>query len=284
VEKVVVEPKVKPIVGKVVQEEQVYRPSKEKRKENYEVKASKNKKMVDSAEDFPTLGGASKKLGANFVKSEEKLIKKPEVQSQWSKNTLISTNAKENEIPDNWETIADKKSPGGPPGFTKGPPGFADQNIKKSKSRTPPGFGSKVLSENSKNVSNFKFAQPLDFQDRNVKLISTITSLIGGKSLEFGMFKDISGQFRAGKLTSDSYFNQCRELVADNKFHKFFPELLALLPDIKKQQELYSLYKAENPANVSGLAVCNSCSQITLANDMGSHAETHNLDTDFPQL
>ena len=69
-----------------------------------------------------------------------------------------------------------------------------------------------------------------------MKLISTITSLIGGKSLEFGMFKDISGQFRAGKLSSDSYFSQCRELVVSHKFNKFFPELLVLLPDIKKQQ------------------------------------------------
>ena len=67
-------------------------------------------------------------------------------------------------------------------------------------------------------------------------MISTISSLIGGKSLEFGMFKDISGQFRGGKLSSDSYFSQCRELVVNTKFNKFFPELLALLPDIKKQQ------------------------------------------------
>jgi len=282
-QKVVEEPKVKPIVSKALPEEQVYRPSKEKKKDTQEKKPNKPIKS-SASEDFPTLGGSGKKLGANFVKAEEKLIKKPEVQSQWTKNTLInSVIAKENETPDNWETIADKQR-GGPPGFSKGPPGFQDQNGQKSKSRTPPGFGNKVLSENSKNLSSYKYTPPVDFQDRNVKLISTISSLIGGKSLEFGMFKDISGQFRGGKLSSDSYFSQCRELVVNTKFNKFFPELLALLPDIKKQQELFFLYQADNPTNVSGLAECSTCNQITLKGDKAGHAGTHEMDSDFPQL
>eukprot|EP00092_Neocalanus_flemingeri_P038472 GFUD01041883.1.p1 GENE.GFUD01041883.1~~GFUD01041883.1.p1 ORF type:complete len:950 (+),score=279.37 GFUD01041883.1:209-3058(+) len=277
--KVVEEPKVKPIVSKVVSEEQVYRPSKEKKKENQENKTNKVNKNVAASEDFPTLGGAGKKLGANFVRADDKLIKKPEVQSQWNKNS----HAKENETPDDWETIADKQR-SGPPGFSKGPPGFSDQNGHKSKSKTPPGFGNKVLSENSKNLSSFKYSPPVDFQDRNVKLISTISSLIGGKSLEFGMFKDISGQFRAGKLSSKSYFSQCRELVVNTKFNKFFPELLVLLPDIKKQQELFVLYQTENPSNVSGLSECSTCSQITLIAERSRHAETHEMDSDFPQL
>jgi len=280
-QKIPEEPKVKPIVSKVVHEEQVYRPSKEKIKESQEIKSNKSpaKKLV-SSDDFPTLGGSGKKLGANFVRADDKLIKKPEVQSQWNKNNPVSP--KETEAPEHWETIADKKS--GPPGFSKGPPGFQETNGQKSKSKSPPGFGNKVLSGTSKNLSKFKYTPPADFQDRNVKLISTITNLIGGKSLEFGMFKDISGKFRAGNLTSESYFSQCRELVVSNKFNKFFPELLVLLPDIRKQQELFALYQNENSSNVSGLAECSTCYQITLLGEKTSHADTHEMDSDFPQL
>ena len=155
------EPKVKPIVSKIVPEEHVYRPSKEKKKENQESKSIKSNKNSASSEDFPTLGGAGKKLGANFVRADDKLIKKPEVQSQWAKNN--PKNSKENEIPDSWETIPDQQR-AAPPGFSKGPPGFGEQNGQKSKSKTPPGFGAKILSENSKNLSRFKYTPPLDFQ------------------------------------------------------------------------------------------------------------------------
>ena len=116
------------------------------------------------------------------------------------------------------------------------------------------------------------------------------------------MFKDISGQFRAGKLSSSSYFSQCRELVASHKFNKFFPELLILLPDIKKQQvvftpgfysyllilflhqELFVLYKADDKSNVECLSECPTCYQITFTLEVEKHAETHLLDNDFPQL
>jgi len=275
--------KVKPMVSKIVPEEQVYRPSKEKKMDHKDNQPTKSNKNATTKEDFPSLGGAGKRLGANFVKADDKLIKKPDIRSQWAKNNpVISKNSKENEVPDDWETIADSPRPG-PPGFSKGPPGFGEQNGQKSKAKTPPGFGLKVLGENSKN-STFKYCPPLDFQDRNVKLISTIANLIGGKSLEFGMFKDISGQFRAGKITSESYFSQCRELVVSHKFNKFFPELLVLLPDIKKQQELLVLYQSEKSSNVSGLSECSTCRQVTLTGEEDSHAGTHQLDSDFPHL
>jgi len=269
---------VKPICSKIVVEDEVYRPSKEKKKVNNETKRNKSN-ISGNSEDFPSLGSTKKTLGANFIKADDKLIKKPSINTQWTQNNPIVS--KENDvIPDNWETMVEK--PKGPPGFSKGPPGFGDQ--KKTQSKTPPGFGAKIFSDISKNVSNFKYTPPQDFQDRNVRLISTISNLIGGKSLEFGMFKDISGQFRAGKLSSSSYFSQCRELVASHKFNKFFPELLILLPDIKKQQELFVLYKADDKSNVECLSECPTCYQITFTLEVEKHAETHLLDNDFPQL
>merc|ERR1712105_258847 len=109
--------------------------------------------------------------------------------------------------------------------------------------------------------------------------------LVGGKSLEFKTFKEISGQFRRGQLKSDSYFTQCRALVSKHNFDKFFPELVVLLPDISMQGELLELYlMSEGPA-ASLLRQCSVCQQVSLAGEESEqHSKTHNLDQDFPRL
>jgi hypothetical protein len=61
-------------------------------------------------------------------------------------------------------------------------------------------------------------------------------SLIGGKSVEFDRFKTLSSKFRNGTLTSDEYHAECLELIENATLEKFLPQLIALLPDIKKQQ------------------------------------------------
>ena len=42
-------------------------------------------------EDFPTLGGSKKKLGATFIKAEDKLVKKAPVKSQWANSPILVT-------------------------------------------------------------------------------------------------------------------------------------------------------------------------------------------------
>jgi len=44
------------------------------------------------------------------------------------------------------------------------------------------------------------------------------------------------------------------------------------------------IYHAENSSNVASLAECSTCGQVTLLRENDTHAETHLLDTDFPQL
>ena len=65
--------------------------------------------------------------------------------------------------------------------------------------------------------------------------VTTITNLVGGKSLEFQEFKTISKQFRQGSLSCAEYYDKCLRVVGEDAFCAFLPELLALLPDIKKQ-------------------------------------------------
>merc|ERR1712115_44986 len=109
-------------------------------------------------------------------------------------------------------------------------------------------------------------------------LITTITGLIGGKSLEFKTFKEISGQFRRNQLTPDAYFGQCKALVSKDNFDAFFPELLVLLPDIRMQGELLSLYLQHGGKAASSLQQCETCAQVCLA---GGESECHASNLSF---
>ena len=115
-------------------------------------------------------------------------------------------------------------------------------------------------------------------------MITSITELLGGKSLEFKMFKEISGKFRSGQIGSAAYFSQCKELIEESKISQIFPELLSLLPDIEKQQELYRLQEKEPWSKGNSLAECPKCSQISLKRDADRHMEAHSVEDDFPEL
>jgi len=58
----------------------------------------------------------------------------------------------------------------------------------------------------------------------------------------FNKFRNISSQFRQGSYNAPAYFEECRMALKD-RFDDIFPELLALLPDISKQQDLYLEYQ-----------------------------------------
>ena len=238
-------PGVRPLSGKGSGED-VARPSRLHQNNNQVQQPPANtvKPLPHQTEDFPTLGKASKKIGRNFVSVEEKKLMS--APSMWNKK------------PPQKENVAQPLQ--APQKTRKMPPGFGNRNKKA------------------------KYSSPADFQERNFALITTITDLLGAKSLEFKTFKEISGKFRNGQIGSSAYFTQCKELIEEGKFSKIFPELLSLLPDIEKQQELFRLYQLEPWSDESSLTECDQCWQICLNKDGQTHAEAHNVDNDFPEL
>lgn len=158
------------------------------------------------AEDFPSLGPSSGKMSANFRSAESYGLGRT--------NGVISKNP--------------HKLPGKAP-----PPGFgptADMSKPASASRAPPGFASR-----SKIKSNAVYQQPDNFGERNRQLLSSFSLLFGGKSLEFSEFKSQSTKFRSGKVSSKEYYDYCLDSAGNKTFNELLPELVALLPDIKKQ-------------------------------------------------
>lgn len=271
------EPKVKPVESKAkVAEDDFVRPSKSKpitnnnniqtkprekqlqtddfptlgKPNNLQTKSKENQVPTD---DFPSLGKSkSKTLSNHFASTEEKLVQKKSLFNQWGKNT--------NQVDQSLQNMhIDQKSP------------------QKKTKNLPPGFGRKPN-------QNYKYSIPSDFQQRNAGLISTITSLVGGKSLEFKTFKEISGKFRAGQMDSEVYYVECKELLDQQQFNKVFPELLALLPDIKKQQELFQLYRQDAWFDGELVSECTVCQQVNLFRDQNKHIQVHSVDEDFPSL
>ena len=116
--------------------------------------------------------------------------------------------------------------------------------------KPPPGFGggnqhikSKVI------VPRKQYMQPADFNKRNAQLMSTIVQAFGGgKSLEFGSFKDLSHQYKENKIDSNDYLVQCSAILDNNlaKLESFMADLIVLLPQIDKQQVQICAQRGEN--------------------------------------
>ncbi|KAB0401468.1 hypothetical protein E2I00_009252, partial [Balaenoptera physalus] len=82
---------------------------------------------------------------------------------------------------------------------------------------------------------------PENFRERNLQLIQSIKDFLQSDEACFSKFKSHSGQFRQGVISAAQYYKSCRDLLGEN-FQKIFNELLVLLPDTAKQQELLSAH------------------------------------------
>ncbi|XP_058142629.1 E3 ubiquitin-protein ligase ZNF598 isoform X2 [Dasypus novemcinctus] len=146
---------------------------------------------------------------------------------------------------------------------------------------------------------------PENFRERNLELIQSIKDFLQSDEARFSKFKSHSGQFRQGMISAAQYYQSCRDLLGEN-FQKIFNELLVLLPDTAKQQELLSAHVdlhsheklpgtkpkrgrkgAWQPGTPAGLdcCVCPACQQVLAHGDVGSHQALHAArDEDFPSL
>lgn len=226
---------------------------------------------------------------------------------------------------------------GPPPGFSKAkakkpPPGFESPQTPVLVSSTvlapPPGFASSSLVDlkdlslknlmdsvsNESRVPNadtpgvfpesYRYEEPKDFQSRNKDLVMKIKDVFQENEDKFSTFKSCSSDFRGGTVSAIEYYNKCTELIGLEHFIQIFTELLVLLPDIEKQQQLLDAHKmheksknsAEKVLKISGkssaapwssqpdFVACPVCHQILLQGDYNQHVSMHNLEADYPSL
>ncbi|KAF8786720.1 E3 ubiquitin-protein ligase ZNF598 like protein [Argiope bruennichi] len=192
------------------------------------------------------------------------------------------------------------------------PPGF---NAPKSRA-PPPGFtanstittssvGNKTLSDavreivmpdkvngvkKSTNENTYeKYREPQNFHFRNDELIKRIYDLSNAQAILFQEFKSVSGKFRCGDISADEYHAKCLDILGEKGVIEIFPELVTLLPDIKKQQELLTVHnrflsqlnrgatsKKSSIKSCSTLVSCEKCNQVLDFNDCKNHELLHN--------
>lgn len=215
---------------------------------------------------------------------------------------------------DYWETEAvhfanDDFPPLAPTEPAKKPPGLS--RIEKPKP-PPPGFtahassrkptaGHKTLStlvreivmpshngvEKSFSDDMPTYVKPPDFTTRNDGLIKRIYEITDGDATRFNTFKVESGRFRHSTVTAAEYHAKCLEILGDVGFLEIFPELVSLLPDIKKQQELLTVHNTflshkiggafskKAPRAASPVVSCNTCNQVLVIPDCTNHELSH---------
>ncbi|XP_008938468.1 PREDICTED: zinc finger protein 598, partial [Merops nubicus] len=203
--------------------------------------------------------------------------------------------------PPGFNTVVLLKSPPPPPGLSvpvsKPPPGFAV---------IPSTKGSEPVTTALKEPKSChgSYLIPENFQQRNIQLIQSIKEFLQSDESKFNKFKTHSGQFRQGLISAAQYYKSCRELLGEN-FKKIFSELLVLLPDTVKQQELLSAHNdfrikekqssnkpKKNKKNVwqtdsnSDLDcyICPTCKQVLTQQDVVTHKALHLEDEEFPSL
>ncbi|KAM7386557.1 hypothetical protein PAMA_009255 [Pampus argenteus] len=193
-----------------------------------------------------------------------------------------------------------------------------------SATKPPPGFTGIPLNSNvvepahcavnpPPKVSGSGYLVPEDFNQRNLELIQSIRKYLHDDESKFNQFKNYSAQFRQGVISAAQYHRSCKDLLGDD-FNRIFNELLVLLPDTGKQQELLTAHgdsKAlekqsgagggkknknkknawQTPTTVANAAaeldcqVCPTCRQVLAPKDFNSHKTLHSRESEeFPSL
>lgn len=223
-------------------------------------KAKKNKKKN---------GGDGDNMKSD--QSKENLTK--EVQENKEKNGIVK---KRSEVSLTLKESAAKPPPGFP--AKPPPPGFSNFNPQNFPSLgTSNDLTFTSSSGKSYSIKPTNYHQPTNFSTRNQNLIRRSMCVLKDSVTEF---KTYSAEYRDGKISADQYYEYCKALLAAN-FSELFPELLALLPDIDKQQELYKVCEESSKKN---LIQCVNCNQVIFKNELPEHYSYHTLESQFPSL
>ena len=220
-------------------------------------KAKHNKPSRTSEGDLPvqaaTYPASSQDGGDTLSPTEDSRKAKAErTQKQTCNTTRVHKTIQSAEEFPSLPVSASKTNPSPPPGFSAAvsqPPGISQQNYKSKPpglepSVNPPGLvnGKTNTKENVQPSSDqmtgiLPKTQALNHQGRNQALVENIKALLGYSNPKFAEFKALSGKFRQGSISANHYYGECSQLFGSN-FSQMFSELVDLLPDPVKQQEL----------------------------------------------
>ncbi|XP_074866375.1 E3 ubiquitin-protein ligase ZNF598 [Carettochelys insculpta] len=265
---------------------------------------SANPQPPDKATAVPN-GHLEKSVAICSASKEPPGLKKPPVTNQCPLSQedfpALGNSGPSRMPPPGFNSVVLLKNPPPPPGLSvpvsKPPPGFT---VIPSTNVSDP----VTTSLNEPKPCRGSYFIPENFQQRNIQLIQSIKEFLQSDESRFNKFKTCSGHFRQGLISAAQYYQSCRELLGEN-FMKIFNELLVLLPDAVKQQELLSAHndfrikEKQGPnkpkknkksvwqmdsASDLDCNICPMCQQVLTQQDMASHKALHIEDEEFPSL
>ncbi|XP_023936484.2 E3 ubiquitin-protein ligase ZNF598 [Bicyclus anynana] len=112
------------------------------------------------------------------------------------------------------------------------------------------------------------YIPPPNFEQRNRALVKQFAAALG-EAAAVEDFKVASRAFRDSIISADEFFEHCKTALG-SQLESVFPNLVALLPDIAKQQELVVGRDIS-----SKLEVCSTCGQLLSPDDAIAHDTAH---------
>jgi len=218
---------------------------------------------------------------ANLAKAEVKSTQPSEKKEKQSKK-----DKSQEAVVDNFPSLHTMSASVQP---TKPPPGFSS-DVSSSKSpglSAPPGFSNPspapparpVVPPRPDFIPNMPFTEPPEFRPRNLQLIKDIRIALEAVVDGFTNFKALSAEYRQGYCEASDYYLSCQHLMGKADFDRVFPDLIALLPDIAKQQDLFYVHQMIGTygsiSDFDALSACPTCSQVVLIKDVTHHRLAH---------
>lgn len=111
------------------------------------------------------------------------------------------------------------------------------------------------------------YIPPPNFERRNHTLVKRFAAALGDAAA-VDDFKVASRAFRDSIISAEEFHQHCK-MALGSQFDAVFPELVALLPDIAKQQELVV------GRNMADMDMCATCGQLLAASDRAAHDTAH---------
>lgn len=176
----------------------------------------------------------------------------------------------------------------------------------------PPGFAAPLIVSPPPGFSEIQSSQPVSpsfirnssYSKRKDDFRTKLLDLFDGDMNLFVEYDKFCEAFSQNDITSKDFLNYTTQLFKD-KLDEYLPELIAIMPNIAQQNELYAYWKkdvqsaplpfseSQNKTNWTkknldkkdSLHICRICRQIIFESDADEHNSHHTeFNTQYPSL
>ncbi|CAM2700391.1 unnamed protein product [Rotaria socialis] len=255
-------------------------------------KKDENKPIDQSNKKTPSATKKNDSVKQETTSTEDKTSTKP-VLDQAPPKPLVKDEPTPQVVPALSSSIQSSPSLPKPITLPPPPPGFTMQLAV----TPPPGFS--TLPSSQPVAPSYIFASSYSKQKDEFR--AKLFNLFDGDMNLFIQYDQFCEAFSQNKITSNDFITYTTQLFKD-KLDDYLLELIVIMPNIERQNELYSNWKKDNDSTVlvatqsktnwtkkdsneKNIHLCRVCQQIMFESDIDEHNSNHTeFNTQFPSL